>query len=414
MAKEQENCEELKSHLSSSNSPLVLRKIKYNSQTSVYCDISTNHVRPFVPESLRQLVFKKMHNLSHPGTNITVEMVRERFVWPGMNKQIRGWVKNCLQCQKCKVHRHTKSIIEGIPVVARFKHVHIDLIGPMPSSRGFNYCVTMRDRFTRWSEAVPIVEATALQVAIVFIHAWVARFGVPEEITSDLGRQFESTLFGELMRLLGVKHLRTTPYHPQANGMIERWHRTLKSSIMCRANASWSDELPLILLAHRNSINEDIGASSAQLVYGTSLAMPGQFFEHQPHIKFKADFVTDLMEAMQSIQPASSSHHGNAKVFVPNDLEKTSFVFVRNDKIRPSLCPPYTGPHKVLDRGNKYMTINMNGRSSKISIDRLKPAHLLTDSETCTKERNNMNELKETTKTTKSGRTIRKQVRFAE
>ena len=237
-------------------------------------------------------------------------MARRQQRCPKMGEKLHSVSK--MQSQSSYEVRHSQ-----IPIVDRFKHVHIDLIGPMPSSHGFNYCVTMRDRFTRWSEAKPIVEATAQQVAIAFISAWVAPFGIPEKITTDLGRQFESNLFSELTRLLGITHLKTTPYHPQANGMIERWHRALKSSIMCRQNKSWSEELPLILLAHRNAINEDVGESPAQLVYGTSLSLPGQFFEKKDSIEFQSEFVKQLEECMRELQPTSSSHHGTASSFIP-------------------------------------------------------------------------------------------------
>ena len=118
---------------------------------------------------------------------------------------------------------------------------------------------------------------TAETVAKTLISGWISIFGTPLKIITDLGRQFESGVFRELTQFLGVKHLRTTPYHPQANGMIERWHRTLKSAIMAHKSKDWCKLLPLILLGLRNIFKEDIKATPAELVFSQSLRLPGEF-----------------------------------------------------------------------------------------------------------------------------------------
>lgn len=118
---------------------------------------------------------------------------------------------------------------------------------------------------------------TAPTVSKALLNGWISRFGVPLTITSDLGRQFESALFRQLLKLLGVRHLRTTPYHPQTNGVVERWHRTLKAAILCHDANQWTSYLPLILLGLRSTYKSDLGASPADLVYGESLRLPAEF-----------------------------------------------------------------------------------------------------------------------------------------
>jgi transposase InsO family protein len=118
----------------------------------------------------------------------------------------------------------------------RFKTVHIDIVGPLPCSKGYKYFLTCIDRFIRWTEAIPLEGIKAETVVQAFLLGWIARFGVPAEIKHDQGTQFESSLFKEVAKIFGTKTSHTTAYHPQSNGAIECWHRPLKAAIMCHVD----------------------------------------------------------------------------------------------------------------------------------------------------------------------------------
>ena len=108
---------------------------------------------------------------------------------------------------------------EAIPVPKRcFEHVHVDLVGFLPSSAGFTYLFPVVDRTTRWPEAIPLSGTTAADCAAALFAGWIQRFGVPSKITSDRGAQFRSGLWAALCQLLNISHVQTTAYHPQANG----------------------------------------------------------------------------------------------------------------------------------------------------------------------------------------------------
>lgn len=129
-----------------------------------------------------------------------------------MNADIRDWVRACMPCQRAKVQRH--SVPPAKPFLRtdeRFAVVHIDLVGPLPPCQGFRYILTCVDRFTRWPEACPIPDITASTIASAFVSTWVSRYGCPSTVVTDRGRQFDSSLFTELLHLLGTTRLRPAP-----------------------------------------------------------------------------------------------------------------------------------------------------------------------------------------------------------
>jgi cleavage and polyadenylation specificity factor subunit 1 len=146
----------------------------------------------------------------------------------------------------------------------------------MPTSAGFKYCLIAVDSFTRWPKAIPIQDITADTVAHALLSGWIARFGCPQTITTDQRRQFESHLFRSLDKLCGIQLSRTTAHHPAANGLVERFHRTLKAVIMCRADEQWTAALPLVFLGVRTAFKEGLQASVAELVYGEPLRIPDE------------------------------------------------------------------------------------------------------------------------------------------
>ncbi|GFV94129.1 retrovirus-related Pol polyprotein from transposon 17.6 [Trichonephila clavipes] len=255
IAETQQTDQELHTLIASGTS-LELKKVTFpNSSTEIMCDLSTGTARPYIPKQHRQDVFSAMHNLSHPGIRRSVHLMKQRFVWPSISSDVAKWARHCLACQKSKIHRHTRSPLSSFQEPSqRFDHVHLDLIGPLPPSNGYTYCLTMIDRFSKWPEAQPLKDITSETVDEAFFSSWVSRFGTPAILTTDRGRQFESSLFKALSKLLGVQKCRTTGYHPQANGMIEELHRPLKSAIKCHATERWTEVLPIILLDLRASL----------------------------------------------------------------------------------------------------------------------------------------------------------------
>ncbi|GFT09998.1 hypothetical protein TNCV_1114561 [Trichonephila clavipes] len=150
IAETQQTDQELHTLIASGTS-LELKKVTFpNSSTEIMCDLSTGTARPYIPKQHRQDVFSAMHNLSHPGIRLSVHLMKQRFVWPSISSDVAKWARHCLACQKYKIHRHTRSPLSSFQEPSqRFDHVHLDLIGPLPPSNGYTYCLTMIDRFSK-------------------------------------------------------------------------------------------------------------------------------------------------------------------------------------------------------------------------------------------------------------------------
>lgn len=130
----------------------------------------TGRRRPYVPKRFRYQIFTLLHALARPGVRATQRLVASNFVWLNINTDVRKWTRQCLQCQRNKTHRHTVAPLATFATPdARFDHVHVDIVGPLPTSNGYSYLLT---GFTRWVEAIPLPDITADTVAQAFVTGW--------------------------------------------------------------------------------------------------------------------------------------------------------------------------------------------------------------------------------------------------
>ena len=230
-----------------------------------------------------------------------------------------------------------------------------------------------------------MVDMTAESVADAFAYGWIASYGCPSTITTDRGGQFSSDLFTQLTKTWGIRIIMTTPYHPEANGLVERFHRRLKESLLALATEEphdWYWRLPCALLAIRTTLKPDVGASPADLLYGEGLSVPGETLPSNPasedHLaRRRMSTLADARIEVSRLQPTQTSAHRKPLVHLPQQLEDCTHVFIRRGGVQSTLSTPYSGPFRVKSRNNVNFRVAVPGRPDQtVSISRVKPVFM--------------------------------------
>ena len=219
----------------------------------------------------------------------TKEQVRRRAYWPGWSKFVEAY---CQACQPCVRFKRGKPLRQGlmqpIAVGSTWEVLSLDITGSHPkSSSGNVYILTIIDQFSKFALAFPIRNQEAVTIAKILVDQVFAYFGVPLRILTDQGRNFESELFLELCRSMGIDKVRTSSYRATTNGLLERFHRTLNSMIakvVKESQRDWDLHMPQIMAAYRASINSVTGYSPNYLIFGKENRAPIDLVMRNPEV----------------------------------------------------------------------------------------------------------------------------------
>ena len=226
------------------------------------------------PREMRKEIFHLVHSLpcsGHLGLTRTLAAVRNRFYWPGCKADLSCWLRECGPCARVKPGpKHKAKLVQD--KASRFlERVAVDIVGELPvTDKGNRYFLSVTDYFTKWCTAFPLPDQTAQSVADVLVSQFFSVFGCPDSLHSDQGRNFESQLFHEVCKRLGIKKTRTAPYNPRSDGLCERWNKTVQQmlkTLVSDQGDDWDDYLPYVIMAYNSTPQESTGLSLHLMVF---------------------------------------------------------------------------------------------------------------------------------------------------
>ncbi|XP_040071417.1 uncharacterized protein LOC120843961 [Ixodes scapularis] len=351
-----------------------------------------------VPRDFQTIVLKLAHEgimSGHQGTKKTTDRIQEEFYWPGIAMDIKRFVKSCDMCQRT-IHRHMvpRAPLGTMPIIdTPFQRVGIDIVGPIaPSSEtGNRYILTMVDFATRYPDAVALKSIDTVEVAEGLLQMF-SRVGLPREIVSDRGSCFTSALMKEISRILSLRLLTTTPYHPMCNGLVERFNGTLKQMIkrMCQEKPRcWDRYLTPLLFAYREVPQSSLGFSPFDLLYGRYVRGPMAVLRElwtneniDPETKTTYEYMVDLRKRLEETCKAAHEELKKAQLTQKEHYDKKSRArqLREGDRVlillptdRNKLVLQWKGPFRVVEKRNDVdYVIDLGQKTTVFHINMLK------------------------------------------
>ena len=345
-----------------------------------------------LPKSYRARVLKMAHdNLGHMGARRVKSVIQQNFVWPNIGQDVIGYVRACPSCQVCAKSKARKvPMMERVVMSEPFEVMAVDIVGPMPKGKGgHRFFLTAICMASRWPEALLLRSITAKAVALGILEIF-SRTGIPLQLVSDQGSQFLGSVVTQLCTNLRIDRIKTTPYHPEGNGVIECMHGTLGAMLTkaAKAGQDWVGQVPFALFALRAAPNRDTQFSPFELVYGKRVRTPLDIL-HQgwARVEFEeleteewAEWLVDKLEHWHDVmrergEAASRKRKLQVdKKAVDRKLVKGDLVLVRIPGVPHKLEEAWHGPYPVLEKLNdvNYRIEVGKGRRKVVHINNVK------------------------------------------
>ena len=328
----------------------------------------------------------------HRRMNRTVREIRKRYEWPNMKHEIEGYVKKCHSCQENKTLGPRHKAPMEITTTARrpFERCAIDIVGPTTgTSKGNRYILTFQDDLTKFIVAEPIQSQDAETVAREFVRSIILKFGTPEVVLSDQGSNFLSELFRNTCKLLRIKKINTTAFHPESNGGLERGHRVLVEYLrhyIAEDQRDWDDGIPYATYVYNITTHRATGYTPFELLFGYRARVPSSLQEPPTPQYNYDDYVSELKGRMQTahavarnrlVEGKERSKRDYDKKMVPLTLKVGDKVLLFDESVRrgksKKLGAKWIGPYAVLAVEGVNATIKRGREAIKVHINRLKP-----------------------------------------
>jgi len=353
-----------------------------------------------LPKGVKERVLDELHASKaggHLGRNKILPKAKERYYWVGMNADIRAYLRRCVGCarRKSPQKRH-RAPLQQYRVGAPLERVAIDVLGPLTETNEGNvYILVVGDYWTRWMEAYAIPDQCVETVAAKLVEEFICRFGVPKELHSDQGRNFESRVFQEVCRILEIEKTRTTAYNPKSDGLVERYNRTIVNAVSLmiqpfQNQKDWDQYLPYVGLAYRSSTQATTGESPNMMMLGREVNIPVDLLVGgvPQEEECETDYAEELRERIRGVHARArhaavinikrQKRNYDRRVHGP-EFRKGQFVWLHSRQRRPNLSKklslPWEGPYLVVTvLSDVVLRIQRSARSKPMVVhsDRLK------------------------------------------
>ena len=356
-----------------------------------------------VPTAVRRQLFDNVHAgplAAHLGPERCLHQLKQYYFWPGMRKDVDQWYAKCPDCARSKGNptRHRgklQKVVTGAPMDI----VAVDILSGLPETPdGLKYILVISDYFTKYSQAFALPDAEASTCMRVMFDGFFSLFGLPLQLHSDQGRNFEGKLFHELCKLAGIKKSRTTAFHPQSDGQVERLNRTLLQMLRTTVDEnpkSWPQRLPTLMGAYRATVHKVTGVTPNFAMLGRETLLPATLIARPPEEPFQVTvpFVSNLRDtlrdahervrqATQSVARTQKKYHDEhvkGHNFKLNDLV---YLFWPRPPIRQKykkLTQLWTGPWKITNFRSSVVVEIQDEKTKarqRVHIDRLTPCQV--------------------------------------
>lgn len=355
-----------------------------------------------VPASMKPEILYQLHDspmAGHLGVKRVLASLRQRFFWPFMKKDVLLWCAKCKTCARKKdPKRAHKAALQQYQVGEVLDRVALDVLGPLPSTQNGNrYVLVVAEYFTKWVECYPIPNQEAVTVAAKLVNEFCVRFGVPRQIITDQGSNFESKLFSQLCTMLHIDKTRTSSYRPQSDGFVERQMRTIQqllSKYVSENQTDWDKHLPILMAAYRATPQDSTQVTPNLMMLGRQVSLPIDLVFGRPpgsggEKECIAEYCLQLEESFRTAHTYARKHLGRSAARQKRNYDKNIYetsltpgtLVWLNHKARtkgrsPKLSYAWDGPFIVrrkISGVNYEIQRGSMGKLKIVHLDRLKP-----------------------------------------
>ena len=360
--------------------------------------------RVYMPQSLVSTILSLHHDhilAGHQGSDRVFASVSGLYYWIGMRRDIITYVQSCVICQRRRAAVASRLPVLTFPVSEAMQRVSMDLVGPLPLSRhGYQHILVINEYLTRWVELYPLKDQRAVSIANCIVD-YVCRYSAPQHLLTDRGKNFIGLVMTHVYKVLGIKKINTTSYHPQTDGLTERTNRTLQavlSSYIEQHQSTWPEVLPMTKYVLNTHINKTTGISPFFAMFGRHPRLSLDHVYYQSHLSSippndETSYAGEVYKRINDIHAHAARSLSAVSYPDLHSSRRTvtysvgDYVWLRVHKILPGasrkLSMRFTGPYAIVSKPfpNVLMIMTKQGER-RVNISRCKPVYLRVTSAT--------------------------------